>query len=102
MLIGNGRLYGGDFRLFPDADPRDGLLDVCAFPSIGWLRLIRCAAPLLLANRLPNGVANRLRDQTFRFESTKPAALEVDGEFAGHLPVTFGVDPMQLRVIVPK
>ena len=28
VLIGNGRFYGGRFRLFPKADLRDGLLDV--------------------------------------------------------------------------
>src|SRR5205085_381763 len=31
VLIGNGRLYGGNFRIFPRADLRDGLLDVCVF-----------------------------------------------------------------------
>ena len=29
VLIGNGRLYGGPFVVFPKADPCDGLLDVC-------------------------------------------------------------------------
>jgi hypothetical protein len=33
VLIGNGRFYGGSFKLFP-ADMRDGLLDVTVFPRV--------------------------------------------------------------------
>src|SRR5206468_6950812 len=37
VMIGNGRLYGGQFKLFPQADLRDGLLEVCVFPRANWL-----------------------------------------------------------------
>ncbi len=42
VLVGNGRLYGGSYRMFPGADLRDGLLDVCVFPRVNWLTLVRC------------------------------------------------------------
>lgn len=101
VLIGNGRLYGGNFRLFQEADLRDGILDVCVFPRVGWLTLLRCSVPLMLAGRVPAGVVRRLRGERVRLESAAHVPVEVDGELAGHLPVTFGVDPLELRVMVP-
>src|SRR5438034_7673420 len=53
VLIGNGRLYGGQFTLFPQADLRDGLLEVCVLPRVNWLTLARCGPGLLLNGRLP-------------------------------------------------
>jgi diacylglycerol kinase (ATP) len=101
VLIGNGRLYGGDFRVFPTADLRDGLLDVCVFPRVTWLTLARCGPYLLLRGTLPPGVAASFRARSFSLTSTTPAPLEIDGELVGHLPATFSVAPSGLRVIVP-
>jgi len=101
VLVGNGRLYGGNFRLFPEADLCNGSLDVCVFPRVGWWTLIRCGLPLLLTGRVPAGVVHRLRGNAVQLDSQARVPVEVDGELVGHLPVTFGVDPLGLRVLVP-
>src|SRR5262249_53459971 len=61
ILVGNGRLYGGPFAVFPEADPHDGQLEVCVFPRANWLTLIRCAPSLLLRGYLPVKAVKRLR-----------------------------------------
>lgn len=101
VLVGNGRLYGGNFRVFQQADLRDGLLDVCVFPRVGWLTLLRCSLPLLLRGRLPVGAVRRFQGKRVRVESGARVPVEVDGELAGHLPVTFGLQPLGLRMIAP-
>lgn len=101
VLIGNGKLYGGDFQVFPDAGMRDGLLEVCVFPRVGWMTLLRCGLPLVFNGRVPSGVVQRLRGSTVQLQSKTCVPVEVDGELAGHLPVTVGVKPLGLRVIVP-
>ena len=101
VLIGNGRLYGGSFRVFPDADACDGLLDACIFPRANWLTLIRCALPLLLGKRLPEGAVRRFRSDSFALASETPAPFEIDGELAGQLPAKFSVNRRGLRVVVP-
>ncbi|MBE0545002.1 MAG: diacylglycerol kinase family lipid kinase [Verrucomicrobia bacterium] len=101
VLIGNGRLYGGSFRFFPQAEPRDGLLDVCVFPRANWLTLLWCGPTLLLTQRLPEGAVNRFRAESFRLSSTLPAQFEVEGELIGHLPAVFSLSPVGLRVLVP-
>ena len=101
VLIGNGRLYGGSFEILPAADLRDGLLDICVFPRCNWITLLGCAPGLLFRRRLPEGAVQRVRAATFELTGDPAAAFELDGEWAGRLPVTFAVEREKLRVIVP-
>ncbi len=100
ILIGNGRLYGGNYRLLPHADLRDGLLDVCVFPRAGWWTLMRCALPLLARGKVPNGVVQRFQAESFTLMSESPVPFELDGELVGHLPATFSIRRECLRVRV--
>ena len=101
VLIGNGRLYGGDFATFQAAQLDDGKLDVCVFERVNFGTLLRCAGPLLLANRLPESVVRRVQTAGFTLSGPDSAAFELDGELAGQLPVRFAVVPRGLRVIAP-
>jgi diacylglycerol kinase family enzyme len=102
ILVGNGRLYGGSFQIFPGAESSDGMLEVCIFPRANWLTLIRCALPLLIGKRLPEGAVRRFRSESFVLSSASQTPFEVDGELAGHLPATFSVKRAGLRVLVPE
>lgn len=101
VLIGNGRLYGGSFRIFPRADLRDGLLDVRVFPRVSWLTLAHCGPQLLLRGTLPASAARSFHAATLTLTSPSRAPFELDGELVGQLPATFSVQREGLRVIVP-
>lgn len=101
VLIGNGRLYGGPFRIFPRADLRDGLLDVCVFPKLNWFSLVRYSPGLLLRGALPKADIVHLQAKTVSLTAPTHTPAQVDGELHGHLPAEFSVGPVRLRVIVP-
>lgn len=101
VLLGNGSLYGGDFKIFPRADLRDGLVEATIFPRTNWLTLARCGPGLLLNQQLPAGVAHTLQSPSLKVSSDAPVPFEVDGELAGSLPATFSVQRSRLRIIVP-
>jgi diacylglycerol kinase (ATP) len=101
VLIGNGRLYGGNFVLFPEADSSDGLLEVCVFPKANWYTLLRCGPELLLRQKVPASQVRMLRAECVTLRSSEDTPIEIDGELAGRLPATFRVRPRALRVIVP-
>jgi len=101
VLIGNGSLYGGEFRIFPPADMRDGLLEACVFSRVNWLTLFRCAPRLLIRGTLPSTATANYRSESLTLTSESHVPFEVDGEFGGYLPATFSMCRMQLRVIVP-
>ncbi len=101
VLIGNGRFYGGKYRLFPGADQRDGALDVCVFPKANFFTIIRCLGMFVLRLDLPRGVAKRFRAETFTLSSPHKAPVEVDGENIGYLPAKFSVQKQKLRIVAP-
>jgi len=101
VLLGNGRLYGGQFRLFPKADLRDGLLEVCVLPRVTWFTLARCSPGLLLRGTLPASVTQLFQTPTVALSSPVPAPVQIDGELIGHLPATFSVQGSKLKVIAP-
>jgi diacylglycerol kinase (ATP) len=101
VLVGNGRFYGGPVPAFPRADLRDGLLDICVLPRLNWRTLLRCTPNLLLRREAPAGVVRNFQAASFELTAEPQAAFELDGEWAGRLPVTFSVEREKLRVIVP-
>ncbi len=101
VLIGNGRLYGGSFRVFPKADLRDGLLEVCVFPRVNWLTLAHCGPRLLLRRDLPGSAIEVFQAERLQLTGAGRVPFEVDGELVGELPGTFSVARSRLRVLVP-
>jgi diacylglycerol kinase (ATP) len=99
VMIGNGRLYGGEFRLFPKADLRDGLLEICILPRVNWFTLVRCSPELLLRGVLPSSAHELFQAETVTLTSESPTPLQIDGELIGQLPATFALDRSRLRVI---
>ena len=101
VLIGNGRLYGGPFAVFPRADLRDGQLEICVFPRTDWFTLAWCIPRLLTLRTLPPKAAHCFQAESFTLTSAAPTPLEVDGELIGHLPATCSLQRQKLRVIIP-
>ncbi len=99
ILIGNGKFYGGPLEIFPEADWRDGLLDICVLPRVDWPALLRSAPGLLACRRLPASVIRRFRAPSFELHVEGAAGFELDGEWAGKLPATFSVERERLRVV---
>jgi YegS/Rv2252/BmrU family lipid kinase len=101
VLVGNGRFYGGSFPVFPSADMRDGLLDVCVFPKISLWSAIHVTAALLTGRLHRLRTVRRLQLASLRLSSASRVVFQLDGENVGELPATFSVQPRALRVVVP-
>ncbi len=101
VLIGNGRLYGGNFAVFPEADLRDRLLEICVFPRVNWLTLARCGPSLLFRRTIPPKATLNFRTASVTLTSASRVPFELDGELAGHLPATFSISNSRLRVLAP-
>ena len=101
VLVGNGRLYGGEFRVFPDASLNDGKLDVCVFPKVDWPTLLKCGFPLVITGKLPASSVVRMAATSLTLVGRASARFEVDGELGGALPARFGIQPSALRVLCP-
>jgi diacylglycerol kinase (ATP) len=99
VMIGNGKLYGGSFNIFPQADFNDGLLDVCIFPHTDLATLLRCVPDLLMRYKLPESMVKRFRAASFELSGDTTAAFQLDGEEIGKLPAKFSMTGEKLRVV---
>ncbi|GAC1322207.1 MAG: diacylglycerol kinase family lipid kinase [Chloroflexota bacterium] len=102
LVVGNTRLYGGGFRLTPDAVVNDGWLDVTIVKGRGPLALARNSLPLLLSGTIVHSDIERLRVQTLQVTAQDPLPVQVDGELLGTTPVAFQVAPRALQAIIPE
>ena len=101
VLIGNGRFYGGSFVFFSQADLRNGLLDVCVFPTVNWQVFARASFGLLTKRLHQMAGALELSGTAVRLTADRQTFLQLDGDNVGELPAQFFVEPKALRVIVP-
>ncbi len=101
VVVGNGRYHGGPFLLSPNASIYDGRLDVYVLKSRTK------SAFLKMALRLPMGTQGALEDvhaescRTIQITTSPSLPITIDGESVCFTPVSMGVAPLALRVLVP-
>ena len=101
VIIGNTRLYGGAMTFTRNAVADDGVLDVVVIGSGGLLYRLNVLGRALLRTKTVGPNVRYDRAQSVRLESRGPVPVQVDGEVIGYLPMTFGIAPLALSVIVP-
>jgi YegS/Rv2252/BmrU family lipid kinase len=100
-LLANARSYGGGLLFCPQADMRDGLLDVLVIQGKNRLRIARFLFRALL--RLPeqNDWTRRFRAEKVTVDGPADIPVQVDGESAGNLPVEVSLLPSAFPLVVP-
>lgn len=101
VLIGNGRFYGGSLVAFPQADLRDGLLDVCLYPKVTWSTVVACGWGIATGRLSRMGGARHFQAESVMLTAPTRTPLELDGEGVGELPASFSLRRRALRVVVP-
>ncbi len=101
VLISNLPDYGG-VKVTPNAEPDDGLLDLCILPSHSKADYFRFAMLGLLGwhMRHPEVVVTQIRSA--RIDSAPPVPTQMDGELTPPTPVTVQVIPKVLPVLLPS
>lgn len=101
-VMGNGGLYGGPFRLFPQAAPDDGVLDILLFRKLGLSVLGEFRRALFQGRSLPSSPhVEYLRVTECEVNSAEKVPYELDGDSCGDAPVKIRLSPGKLKVIVP-
>jgi len=94
--------YGGGLQIAPEADPADGLLDVCTFRHGGmWHGLYYTAAVLTGTHQWLTDFGRR-RTACVRVTSDAKVPYQLDGDPGGFLPVEIAVVPKRLTLVVPQ
>lgn len=103
LAIANAPTFGGSMRICPGARIDDGIMDVTIVRALSRLQLL-ALFPLIYSGRHvdhPAVTTVRARSFSARPVGDRPVPLEIDGENAGHLPVSFSIRPRAIRLAMP-
>ena len=100
-LIGNGKSYGGNITMAKNARLEDAEFEVFILPRHAHnLRYLVALVKCYFGKPESSG-ATIVKSSRVQVDSASEVWVELDGELAGTLPMTFEVVPDALSVIVP-
>jgi len=98
--IGKAARYGGDLAITPGARLDKPEFEICIIQTSSRMRYLR-----LLSQAMRSGMPRDKPEVCFVTATTVKAhgdaAVQIDGELLGHLPMRFEIAPHSLEVIVP-
>jgi len=99
-FVGNVAEYGTGFPMLPLARSDNGLLDVCVLPCSGHGDAVRHFLAAAAGEHLQGEGVVYARGRRVRIESSGAAAVQIDGDAAGHTPVDIEVIDEKLGFVV--
>lgn len=97
-----GPTYGGGFRNTPDADPDDGLLEICVIDQLTLPQALVRLPFVILGKHTRMRVVHMARQQRLKIESDVPMPAQIDGEVLVGQRFDIGVAARAVEYIVPK
>ena len=103
MLVGNGSLYGGQFRFFRKADNQDSKLDLLVYKEAGYRLVLDSLRGLASGGIDLVSSASYLQTEHCVVRADREVPVEVDGELLGRYgEVRFAAAARRLRVVAPE
>lgn len=101
IVIGNTQLYGGAIKFTWKAKCDDGILDICVIRRWSPFERVLLFIDFLLKREQRTQWVRYETSDHIEITTSRPVAVQVDGDPAGNTPVVFKVAPKALKVIVP-
>ncbi len=103
VFVGNLPSYARGLRILPDADGRDGLLDLCTFKGGSIWNGLRYLSGVMLGQHQGWEDCTTGRVRGLRIEAVSgEVPFQMDGDPGGVLPVEIRVLPNRLTLVVPR
>lgn len=101
VIVCNGQLYGGAFKLCPAASVWSPGLHVCVLERSGRWHLVRYIVALAFGRLDRLADVRWCRTQRVRLEGADGSPVQADGDIVGDLPIEIEAEEVSLRVLVP-
>lgn len=103
VVAGNGSLYGGQFKLFRNADNQDSKLDVLVYKEAGYRIVLDSLRGLAFGGVDLLESTSYFQTEAFTVRANREVPVEVDGEWIGRFSeVRFVETASRLRVLAPE
>lgn len=97
-----GRTYGGGFFITPEADPTDGLFDVCMIDPLGLAEALLRLPFVVTGKHTRMKPVHMSRHRTLVVECDSPLPAQVDGEVLSEKCYEVSILPAEITCIVPR
>lgn len=102
VAVCNVPYYGGKFRMAPEADLNDGLLDVVVFRGRGRLAALGFTLDVALGRHLRRPDVEAMRVEEVTIDTPPEVRLQIDGDvLAASPPFTIRMSENRLSVLLP-
>jgi len=99
VVINNGRYLGGG-KVFPDADPCDGVLDVALVGDMGKLEALWSFPRFYRGTHIGRPKIKLCQAKSVSVESPQRLLVQMDGEIVGEVPASVGIIPAALNIAI--
>lgn len=102
MAVGNGKIYGGRFKITPEAILDDGFLEVCTVEELGRLKYLISIPKVFKGTHKSIKGINFYRAKEIVIQSSEPILAQVSGEvIEGQKEFIITLLPKSLKLIIP-
>ncbi len=100
-VASNIQLYAAFFNSAPHARMDDGLLDIFVFKGLGFSYILRHLLHLFSGTHRHDPKVMHALARTMQVQTTPSVAVQLDGDPFGDTPATIGIEPGNLRLLIP-
>jgi diacylglycerol kinase family enzyme len=100
-IISNSRFYGSGMVFSPNANPRDGELDLVLLEGNNRLAYLSFLISAQLRRPRDGPQVKRCRARAIRIEGPRGIWVQADGELVGTLPVEMAILPSSFPLVLP-
>ena len=94
VAVANGPTYGGGMKILPEADRRDGLLDILLLKPVSKFELLRVFPRVFKGTHVTHPAVEIFRGKKVALQASSLAYA--DGEYISELPIEISIRPKAL------
>lgn len=102
MIANVGAVLGERLMLGPDIRPDDGLLNACVFSPNSVLDALRIVRRMVTRDFSPDPCVLYVAGRHIRVETNPPRVWQADGDVMGTTPFDASIEPLAVRLLVPR
>ncbi|WP_312649477.1 diacylglycerol kinase family lipid kinase [Proteiniclasticum sp.] len=102
VAIANGKYYGGGIKIAPEADLKDGLLDVLLVRDISRAKIIKFLPKAVPGKHMDLEEVTLLRAKTIDLYADEPVYINIDGELEARREAHFRLEDAKIKFIIPR
>ena len=101
IAVANGRFYGCGMMIAPDADPADGVFDICIVRAMPRARFVASLPKIYSGSHVKDPYVEMRRGRRVTVETDVPVQCQADGEVVAANPIEFRVSEFSIGVACP-